>query len=55
MTMVATMMVGALAGGTCFLTIGRFRLANLVRFIPFSVAGGFLAGTAEPCAWRPCH
>ncbi|MDE0456711.1 MAG: SulP family inorganic anion transporter [Chromatiales bacterium] len=45
MTMVATMMVGALAGGTCFLTIGRFRLANLVRFIPFSVAGGFLAGT----------
>ena len=45
MTMVATMMVGALAGGTCFLTIGRFRVANLVRFIPFSVAGGFLAGT----------
>ena len=45
MTMVATMMVSALAGGTCFLTIGRFRLANLIRFIPFSVAGGFLAGT----------
>ena len=45
MTMVATMMVSALAAGTCFLMIGRFRLANLVRFIPFSVAGGFLAGT----------
>ncbi len=45
MTMVATMMVSALAGGTCFLALGRFRLANLIRFIPFSVAGGFLAGT----------
>ena len=45
MTMVATMMVSALAGGTCFLMIGRFRLTDLVRFIPYSVAGGFLAGT----------
>ena len=45
MTMVATMMVSALAGGTCFLLIGRFRLSDLVRFIPYSVAGGFLAGT----------
>ena len=45
MTMVATMMVSALAAGTCFLMIGRFRLANLIRFIPYSVAGGFLAGT----------
>ena len=45
MTMVATMMVSALAGGTCFLMIGRFRLTDLVRFIPYAVAGGFLAGT----------
>ena len=45
MTMVATMMVSALAGGSCFLMIGHFRLSDLVRFIPYSVAGGFLAGT----------
>ena len=45
MTMVATMMVSGLAGGACFLMIGRFRLTDLVRFIPYSVAGGFLAGT----------
>ena len=45
MSMVAAMMVSALVAGTCFLMIGRFRLANLTRFIPFSVAGGFLAGT----------
>ena len=25
--------------------IGHFRLANLIRFIPYPVAGGFLAGT----------
>ena len=45
MTMVAAMMVSALAGGACFWMIGRFRLTDLVRFIPYSVAGGFLAGT----------
>ena len=45
MTMVATMMVSGFVAGTCFLMIWRFRLANLIRFIPFSVAGGFLAGT----------
>ncbi len=45
MSMVATLMLSALAGGVGFLLIGRFRLADLTRFIPYPVAGGFLAGT----------
>ena len=40
----AALMIGAVATGLCFLLIGRYRLANLVRFIPYSVAGGFVAG-----------
>lgn len=45
MSMVATLMLSALAAGAGFLMIGRFRLADLTRFIPYPVAGGFLAGT----------
>ena len=45
MSMVATLMLSALAAGVGFLMIGRFRLADLTRFIPYPVAGGFLAGT----------
>ena len=44
LTTAAALMIGAVATGLCFLLIGRFRLANLVRFIPYSVAGGFVAG-----------
>ena len=43
-TTVAALMISAVATGVfCFL-IGRFRRANLVRFIPYPVAGGFVAG-----------
>ena len=45
MSMVASLMLSALAAGVGFLMIGRFRLAGLTRFIPYPVAGGFLAGT----------
>ncbi len=38
------LIIGAVAAGACFLAIGRYRLANLVRFVPYSVAGGFVAG-----------
>ena len=44
-TMVAILIIGGVATGACQLMIGRFRLANLLRFIPYPVAGGFLAGT----------
>ena len=36
--------VGAVTAGVCCLLISRFELANLVRFVPYSVAGGFVAG-----------
>ena len=31
--------------GILFLVIGRFRLGGLIRFVPYPVVGGFLAGT----------
>ena len=43
-TTVVALMISALATGLCCLMIGRFRRANLVRFIPYPVAGGFVAG-----------
>lgn len=45
MTLVATALLGTAASGACFLLIGGFRIANLLRFIPYPVAGGFIAGT----------
>ena len=43
-TTVVALVVSAMATGVCCLMIGRFRLANLMRFIPYPVAGGFVAG-----------
>ena len=43
-TMVATVIVGVLATGTCLLLLGRLQLSNLLRFVPYPVAGGYLAG-----------
>ena len=40
----ATLVVTALCG-ILFLVIGRFRLGGLIRFVPYPVVGGFLAGT----------
>jgi SulP family sulfate permease len=40
----ATMVVTVLTGITLFV-LGRLRLGNLVRFVPYPVVGGFLAGT----------
>ncbi len=44
-TTIAALAIGAIATGLCFLAIGHFRLANMMQFIPYPVAGGFLAGT----------
>ncbi|HEX6255668.1 MAG TPA: SulP family inorganic anion transporter [Euzebyales bacterium] len=44
-TVVATIGVTSLTTGAAFLALGRLRLANLVRYVPFPVVGGFLAGT----------
>ena len=44
-TAVAAALIGTIAAGACFLVIGHFRLARFARFIPYPVAGGFVAGT----------
>ena len=43
-TTAVTLMIGAIATGVCCLLIGRYRLSNVVRFVPWPVAGGFVAG-----------
>ncbi len=43
-TTMGALMLSATAAGMGCLMIGRFRLANLMRFIPYPVAGGFVAG-----------
>ena len=43
-TTAGALIISAVATGACCLLIGRFRLANLMRFVPYPVAGGFVAG-----------
>lgn len=45
MTVAAVLAMSAFLTGTVFIIIGRYRLANVLRFMPFPVVGGFLAGT----------
>ena len=45
MTVASVLALSALLSGVAFIAIGRFRLANLLRFMPYPVVGGFLAGT----------
>lgn len=44
-TAVAAVALSGLVTGGFLLLLGRFRLGNLVRFLPYPVVGGFLAGT----------
>jgi SulP family sulfate permease len=44
-TMLAGVVISSAATGVILLLIGQFRLGNLVRYIPYPVVGGFLAGT----------
>ncbi|WP_028323541.1 SLC26A/SulP transporter family protein [Desulfatirhabdium butyrativorans] len=41
----AALSLSSVLTGVVYILIGRFRLANMLRFIPFPVVGGFLAGT----------
>ncbi len=43
-TIVTLMILTTLLTGLSFWLVGRFRLGNFVRFIPYPVMGGFLAG-----------
>ncbi len=45
LTVIAATMVVTVLSGVVFLALGTFRLGNLVRFVPYPVVGGFLAGT----------
>lgn len=44
-TVVAVIAVSSVCTGTFFVGLGAFHLGRLVRFVPFPVIGGFLAGT----------
>jgi SulP family sulfate permease len=44
-TVVAAIAVTSLLTGALFLVLGKFELGGLVRFLPYPVVGGFLAGT----------
>lgn len=44
-TVVAAIILSSLATGIFFLLLGRFKLGRFVRYVPYPVIGGFLAGT----------
>jgi sulfate permease, SulP family len=44
-TVAATMAVTSLLMGFLLLLLGTFKLGNLIRYVPYPVIGGFLAGT----------
>ena len=44
-TVAVVLVLTTLAAGLLFLFLGIFRLTGLVRFLPYPVIGGFLAGT----------
>lgn len=44
-TLIAVIGVTSVATGVLFFLVGSFRLGKIVRFIPYPVVGGFLAGT----------
>ena len=43
-TTASVFIIAAVATGACYLLVGQFRLSNLVRFVPWPVAGGFVGG-----------
>ncbi len=45
LTVVGMTLVVTVLCGVVFFALGRFRAGNLVRFVPYPVVGGFLAGT----------
>jgi sulfate permease, SulP family len=44
-TVVATVILTSMISGLFFVFIGSFKLSRFVRFIPYPVVGGFIAGT----------
>jgi SulP family sulfate permease len=44
-TIVLMVLLTTVLAGVAFILLGAFKLGNLVRFLPYPVMGGFLAGT----------
>jgi sulfate permease, SulP family len=44
-TVAAAIAITSLLTGLFFLALGRFKLSGFIRFVPYPVIGGFLAGT----------
>jgi SulP family sulfate permease len=44
-TITAAVILTSLLTGLCLLLLGTFRLGSLIRYLPYPVVGGFLAGT----------
>ena len=44
-TVVAMIFITTLSTGLIFLLLGTFKLSRFVRFVPYPVVGGFIAGT----------
>ncbi|MGA9159686.1 MAG: SulP family inorganic anion transporter, partial [Actinomycetota bacterium] len=44
LTVVAATLVVTILAGVAFLVLGTLRRGNLIRFVPYPVVGGFLAG-----------
>ena len=45
LTVVATLSLASLITGVVFFAMGRLGLSSFIRFVPYPVVGGFLAGT----------
>lgn len=45
LTVIGAIVFNAIATGICFAILGHFRLGELIRFVPYPVVGGFLAGS----------
>ena len=45
LTVIAATLVVTVSVGVVFLLLGTFKLGNLIRYVPYPVIGGFLAGT----------
>ena len=45
LTVIAATLVVTVSVGIVFLLLGTFRIGNVIRYVPYPVIGGFLAGT----------
>lgn len=44
MTLIVILVLTTVAAGACIMLVGRIRIAGVLRFVPYPVVGGYLAG-----------